>query len=117
VPRGRTPDEVGIATKPRLAQAMLSRAIGGGALAWFTADEVYGQAKYLNAWLEDQDVSYVLPIKRNDTLTTIDGKQRADALIVAVLARSWQRLSAGAGRTARASSAGPGCQRTAMRGI
>jgi hypothetical protein len=62
-------------------------------------------------------VSYVLPIKRNDTLTTIDGKQRADALIVAVLARSWQRLSAGAGRTARASSAGPGCQRTAMRGI
>ncbi len=38
--------------------------------AWFTADEVYGQAKYLHAWLEDRDVSYVLAIKRNDTLTT-----------------------------------------------
>ncbi len=32
--------------------------------------EVYGQAKYLLAWLEDQDVSYVLAIGRNHTLTT-----------------------------------------------
>jgi hypothetical protein len=31
--------------------------------------EVYGEAKYLLAWLEDQDVSYVLATKRNHTLT------------------------------------------------
>jgi SRSO17 transposase len=92
------PDDVEFATKPRLAQAMISRAIAAGVpFAWFTADEVYGQAKYLHAWLEDQDVFYVLAIKRNDTLTTPDGEQRADALIAAVPARAWQRLSAGAG--------------------
>jgi SRSO17 transposase len=89
---------VEFATKPRLAQAMLSRAIAAGVpFAWFTADEVYGQAKYLHAWLEDQDVSYVLAIRRSDTLTVAGGEQRADALIEAVPARAWQRLSAGAG--------------------
>ena len=31
--------------------------------AWFTADETYGQAKWLQAWLEDQDVSYVMAIR------------------------------------------------------
>ena len=92
------PDEIEFATKPRLAQAMLSRAIAAGVpFAWFTADEVYGQAKYLHAWLEDQDVSYVLAIKRNDTLPTSEGEQRADTLIAAVPGRAWQRLSTGAG--------------------
>jgi SRSO17 transposase len=92
------PDEIEFATKPRLAQQMLRRALAAGVpFAWFTADEAYGQAKYLHAWLEDQDVSHVLAIKRNDTLTTGTGEQRADALIAAAPARSWQRLSTGAG--------------------
>ena len=65
--------------------------------AWFTADEVYGQAKYLQAWLEERDVFYVLAIRRSDTLTTADGAQRADALVAALPARAWQRLSVGAG--------------------
>jgi SRSO17 transposase len=79
------PDDVAFATKPQLAQQMLARAIDAGVpFAWFTADEVYGQAKYLHAWLEDRDVSYVLAIKRNDTLTTHGGEKRADALIAAV---------------------------------
>jgi hypothetical protein len=42
-------------------------------------------------------VSYLLAIKRNDTLTMTGGGQRADELIAAVPARAWQRLSAGAG--------------------
>jgi SRSO17 transposase len=92
------PDDVAFATKPQLAQAMLARAIEAGVpFAWFTGDEVYGQAKYLHGWLEDRDVSYVLAIKRNDTLTTPDGEKRADALIAAVPAGAWQQLSAGAG--------------------
>jgi SRSO17 transposase len=92
------PDDVAFATKPQLAQQMLARAIDAGVpFAWFTADEVYGQAKYLHAWLEDRDVSYVLAIKRNDTLTTHGGEKRADALIAAVPAGAWQQLSAGAG--------------------
>jgi SRSO17 transposase len=92
------PQEVEFTTKPRQAQAMISRAIEARVpFAWFTADEVYGQAKYLQAWLEDQDVFYVLAIRRSDTLTTPAGEQRADALIAAAPARSWQRISVGAG--------------------
>jgi SRSO17 transposase len=58
------PDEIGFATKPQLAQAMLARAIDARVpFAWFTADEVYGQAPCLREWLEDRDVFYVLAIK------------------------------------------------------
>ena len=63
---------------------MIGRAIEAGVpFSWFTADEAYGQAKYLQAWLEDQDVFYAMAIRRSDTLTTTSGEQRADALIAA----------------------------------
>jgi SRSO17 transposase len=92
------PEDAEFTTKPRQAQAMISRAIEAGVpFAWFTAGEVYGQAKYLQAWLEDQGVFYVMAIRRSDTLTTASGEQRADALIAAAPARSWQRISTGAG--------------------
>jgi SRSO17 transposase len=92
------PDQVEFTTKPRQAQAMLSRAIEAGVpFAWFTADEAYGQAKYLRAWLEERDVFHVLAIRRSDTFTTSTGEQRADTLIAAAPSRSWQRLSVGAG--------------------
>src|SRR5436305_2735604 len=45
------PDEVEFATKARQAQQMVQRAVDAGVpLAWFTADEIYGQAKYLRSW-------------------------------------------------------------------
>jgi SRSO17 transposase len=92
------PQDVEFTTKPRQAQAMISRAIAAGVpFAWFTADEAYGQAKYLQAWLEGQDVSYVMAIRCSDTLTMPGGEQRADALIAAAPSRAWQRLSTGAG--------------------
>jgi SRSO17 transposase len=93
------PDDVEFATKPRLAQRMLQRAIDAGVpFAWFTADEAFGQVKYLRVWLEERDVFHVLATKRNDTLiTTSGGEQRADALTAALPARAWRRLSAGAG--------------------
>ena len=92
------PEEVEFTTKPRQAQSMISRALAAGvSFAWFTADETYGQAKYLQAWLEDRDVSYVMAIRCSDTLTTPAGEQRASDLIAAVPARAWQRISAGAG--------------------
>ena len=48
------PPEVEFATKPRQAQAMIARAIAAGVpFAWVTADETYGQAKWLQAWLGD----------------------------------------------------------------
>ena len=92
------PPGIEFATKPRQAQAMISRAIEAGVpFAWFTADEVYGQAKWLQAWLEDQDIGYVMAIRCSDTLTMPAGERRADALIAAAPSRAWQRLSTGAG--------------------
>jgi SRSO17 transposase len=92
------PDETEFATKPQLAQAMISRAIAAGVpFAWFTADEAYGRARWLQAWLEEQDVSYVMAIRRSGTFTMPAGEQRADDLIAAVPARAWQKISAGAG--------------------
>jgi len=92
------PPRLEFATKPRQAQAMIARAIAAGVpFGWFTADETYGQAKWLQAWLEDQDLSYVMAIRCSDTLTMPEGQQRTDVLIAAVPARSWQRISAGAG--------------------
>ena len=59
---------------------MIGRAIAAGVpFAWFTADEAYGQAKWLQAWLEDRDVSYVMAIRCSDTLTMAGGERRADA--------------------------------------
>lgn len=73
---------------------MLARAIEAGvSFAWFTADEVYGQAQYLRRWLEERGVAYVMAIRRSDS----GAEQRADALTAALSVRSWQRLSVGAG--------------------
>jgi SRSO17 transposase len=92
------PEEAEFTTKPRQAQEMIARAVAAGVpFAWFTADETYGQAKWLQAWLEDQDIWYVMAIRCSDTLTTPAGERRADDLIAAVPARSWQKISAGAG--------------------
>lgn len=94
------PDEVEFATKPRHAMAMIGRAITAGVpFAWVTADEAYGQVKYLRVWLEDHDASYVLATKRNDLMLTVDGRgeRRADELIADLPTRAWRRLSVGAG--------------------
>jgi len=92
------PDDVEFTTKARLAQVMLARAIDARVpFAWFTADEVYGQAKYLRRWLEERDVCYVMAIRCSDTFTIDGSEQRADALTAALPPQSWQRLSVGAG--------------------
>ena len=92
------PQDVEFTTKPRQAQAMIDRAVAAGVpFAWFTADETYGQAKWLQAWLEERDIWYVMAIRCSDTLTTPAGERRGDALIAAVPPRAWQTISAGAG--------------------
>jgi SRSO17 transposase len=97
------PDEVEFATKPRLGMAMLERAFAAGVpFSWVTADEAYGQVKYLRVWLEHHDAAYVLATKRNDTLITAGpefglAEQRADVLIAGLDPRAWRRLSVGAG--------------------
>ncbi len=97
--RAGIPDGTEFETKPRQAMAMLTRAFEAGVpFAWITADEAYGQVKYLRAWLEEHDAAYVLATKVNDLLTTTEGNERrADELITGLPARSWRRLSVGAG--------------------
>jgi SRSO17 transposase len=93
------PDEVEFATKPRLAIALLERTLTAGVpFSWITADEAYGQVKYLRVWLEAHDLAYVLATRRNDDLVTTDGQTaRADELIAGLDPRAWRRLSVGAG--------------------
>lgn len=94
------PDEVEFQTKPRQAMAMIGRAIDAGVpFSWVSADEAYGQVKYLRVWLEAHDAAYVLATKRNDMMITTDGRgeRRADDLIAQLPARAWRRLSVGAG--------------------
>ena len=70
------PDEMEFATKPRQAMAMLARAFDAGVpFGWVTADEAYGQVKYLRVWLEEHDAAYVLSTKVNDALITTDGRE------------------------------------------
>jgi SRSO17 transposase len=91
------PDDAGFAPKPRLAQAMISRAMEAGVpFSWLTADEAYGQAKYLRDWLEEHDICYVMAVRRSEMLPG-SGDQRADAMIAGLPALAWQKISAGAG--------------------
>ena len=97
------PGEVEFATKPRLAQAMLARAFAARVpFAWVTADEAYGQAKYLRVWLEERDASYVLATRCNDDVFSLShGAGRVDEMIAALPARAWRRISAGDGAHGR----------------
>src|SRR5215211_5249694 len=92
-------DEVGFATKPDLARRMLTRALDARVPAgWLTADEVYGQDKRLRVWCEQHQLPYVLATRSNDTVATVDWRQRrVRALIAELPEAAWQRRSAGAG--------------------
>ena len=73
------PAQVGFATKPQLAQAILERAVDGQVPAgWVTADEVYGGDARLRAWLEQQDLAYVLAVKETQPLWAAGGQGPAD---------------------------------------
>jgi len=91
-------EEVQFATKPELAARMLARARDAGAsFGWFTADEAYGDNPGLRAWLQDQDINYVMAISCDQRFSTPTGRMRADELAALAPQRGWQRLSAGAG--------------------
>jgi SRSO17 transposase len=91
-------DDVEFATKPELARRMLARLLKQGIdIGWFTADEAYGDNPALRAWLEAQQVNYVMAISCNTRLNTPTGPIQADELAAMAPKRGWQRLSAGAG--------------------
>ncbi len=93
-------EQVEFATKPQQARHMLERLLaehGQQALPWFTADEAYGDNPRLRAWLDDQDINYVMAISRDHRFGTATGPRRADDLATAAPKRGWQRLSCGEG--------------------
>ena len=94
------PDEVGFATKPAQARAMLERALVGGVpFRWFTADEAYGQNPGLRCWLEEQDIWYVMATRCDEQVTAgpHGSTSRVDTLIARLPNRAWKRLSCGDG--------------------
>jgi SRSO17 transposase len=96
------PERVGFQTKPRLAQAMLERALDARVPAgWVTADEVYGGDARLRAFLEQQDLAYVLAVKATQPLWAQGEQGPAELptreLLARLPARAWRRLSAGDG--------------------
>jgi SRSO17 transposase len=98
--RAGIPDEVEFITKPRMAIAMLQRAIDAGVpFGWVTADEAYGQAKFLRVWLEQRRISYVLATRCDDDVPGRPGwfhTVRVDEL-ADLPAAKWKRISCGPG--------------------
>jgi len=92
------PNQVGFATKPALAKAMICRALDAGVpAAWVAGDEVYGANPALRAELEARGVGYVLAVACDHPVRAGGASQRADALLRRIPARAWQCVSAGKG--------------------
>ncbi|WP_328710949.1 IS701 family transposase [Microbispora hainanensis] len=92
------PDDWAFATKPQLAQRIAARAVAAGVhIAWAAGDEVYGRDPKLRAFLEQQQIGYVLAVGVDFPVATAAGSHRAGHLAALVSADSWERRSCGAG--------------------
>jgi hypothetical protein len=92
------PDQVGFATKPALAQAMIARALDAGVpAAWVTGDAVDGARPGMRAELEARGISYVLAVACDHPVRIGGASRRVDALLNRVPARAWQCVLAGRG--------------------
>ena len=94
----KVPSETPFRTKPQLLRLMIERAVAAEIpFGWVTADEAYGDNGPLRAFLEEQQVSYVLAVSCDHVITTPAGRRRADALADKLPKRAWQRISCGDG--------------------
>ena len=92
------PEQVGFATKPELARAMICRALDAGVpAAWVTGDEVYGANPTLRAELEARGIGYVLAVACDHPVRFGGTAHRANALLRHLPARAWQQISCGKG--------------------
>src|SRR5690349_195746 len=97
------PEDVEFATKPRLAQRMIERALTAGVpVSWVLGDEVYGNDRRLRIWLEQHERPHVLAVKTTEPLWALVAGQGAIQVPAKDLATAeplegWRRLSAGAG--------------------
>jgi SRSO17 transposase len=92
------PAETRFATKPALAAAMITRAVGAGVPAgWVAGDEVYGADPRLRATIRGHGLGYVLQVAANRRVPTGAGPVRVDQLPALLPSWVWQRRSAGTG--------------------
>src|SRR4051794_29768955 len=100
-PAAAVPETVEFATKPRLAQRMIERALTAGVpVSWVLGDEVYGNDRRLRIWLEQHDQAHVLAVKATEPLWALVAGQGAIQVPAKDLATAeplegWRRLSAG----------------------
>jgi SRSO17 transposase len=98
----KIPPAAAFATKPRLAERMIARALAAGVpFAWVVGDEVYGSDRSLRMFLEAHERPFVLAVRSNERLWAVHegcfGQHAAAALAAALPATAWQCLSAGSG--------------------
>lgn len=71
------------------------------ALAWVTADTVYGNDRRLREWLEENYQAYVLAVACSETVWTDSStgpvQVAVEQMIAELPAETWQRLSCGQG--------------------
>jgi SRSO17 transposase len=92
------PKEVRFATKGKLAKEMLKRAFEAGVPArWVVADTVYGTARGLRGWLEEQGCSYVLAVTGTQGVYHEGCQRRARTVAKRLPGEAWFRASAGKG--------------------
>lgn len=61
------PDEVGFLTKRRMALVSVQRLVDANVpFGWLTADEAYGNSKYLRVWPEEHRIAHVVAVRSND---------------------------------------------------
>lgn len=95
------PDDVGFATKPRIAARMIRRALAADVpFAWVAADTVYGVGE-VEQVLRRASKGYVLGVAGTHRFHSWGKATRlagtAEAIAASRPAADWQRLSAGAG--------------------
>ncbi|MFE6555811.1 IS701 family transposase [Streptomyces sp. NPDC057746] len=94
------PEDRGFVTKPRLAEAMIERALpdlpqGEGAV-WVAADEVYGREKAFRSFLEEHRLPYVVAVQANTPVLARPGWRHAGRLVERVAREEdWVQLPAG----------------------
>ena len=96
--RAQVPDEIGFATKPQLAIDLVRRAVAAAVpFAWIVADEVYGRAGKLRAYVESLGKGYVFTVPTSFIVTCADGTHTVKTLLGRVPANAWSQRSCGAG--------------------
>ena len=92
------PQTVRFSTKGELAKEMLRRAFEAEVPArWVVADTVYGTARGLRGWLEEQQRSYVLAVPATQGVHHGGRQRQVRSLSKMLPEESWVRLSAGRG--------------------